>query len=598
MNLSIGKVCIPEPQIKKLTLTKSGFITSIPPPNLSELYQQLECHHFLIPPPRAGGGGLGLSTYSSYQPTLPALTPAGFEQWMMIQMSAYPDREARRLEKILAELPIHDKDKSERFPKSITRECLPAVGDESVGHRWNEAVMNARRGGYISNGMDDGPDFGYGLREVMHGWDSRPYAHSNVPSSPGSSQDREDHLLNAAPTPGLFRKKTDMKYAITNVAFDDLRKDQNKTTEIERKRKPYAQTKNVRDVVHPPSSGGGGIPTTGQSAASRPGGMGERQGSHDTSASGGSGSGGYVSTPYSPTPSNSNTYISTASSRHGGGGVELNSGNSIAGSTTTTAKAEYGGGVKAGRLPDQSNHPPMYHRFSTGTGPTTPGSAHPSNVPSVFSSPQARNAGAAAAGGGPFTPISPLATAGVFPDSHYYPSPYHTRGNRLSAIIPDIPSPERERTTRRRAASISAQDAAHEYFGGPLPSGGGPQYVREYEPERPDYRSGGGGGGVGGGGHHHGHGHHGYPVPAGHYRREERGGEREKGRDWGVEDEEAYYHGGGDRERERERERERRDGGYRGRKGDIDQEEDVVPRRRSTRSRPANEFREHPPGWS
>lgn len=506
-------------------------------------------------------------------------------------MSAYPDREARRLQKILAEFPIHDKDKNERLPKSITRECLPTVGDDSVGERWDEAVMNVRRGGYISNGMDDGPEFGYGLSEVMHGRDCRPYAYSNVPSSPGSSQDREDRFSNPTPTPVLLRKKTDMKYASTTVVFDDLRKDQNKTTEIERKRKPYAQTKGVRDVIHPPSSGGGGgTPTTGQSAASRPGGMGERQGSYDTSASGGSGSGGYVSTPYSPTPSNSNTYISTASSRHGGGGVELNSGNSIAGSTTTTAKAEYGGGVKAGagRLPEQNNHANMYHRLSASAGPTTPGSAHPSNVPSGFSSPQARNAGAAAAGGGPFTPISPLATTGMFPDAHHYPTPYHTRGNRMSAIIPDIPSPERERT-RRRAASISAQDAAAEYFGGPL-SGGGAQYIRDYEPER-DYRSGGGGGG----GHHHGHEHQAYPPvsPAGYYRRGERGGERDRRPDWEA-DEEAYYHGGGDRERERER----RDAGYRGRKGDTEQEEEVIPRRRGGRSRPPAEFRDHPTGWS
>lgn len=509
-------------------------------------------------------------------------------------MAAFPDREARRLQRIITEFPIHDGEKNERFPKVLPRDCLPLKGDGLVENWWDEAIMSVRRGGYISNGIDDGPDFGYGPNsELIRGRERRPYAKSNVASSRGSSQEREQEEEAFVP-PALTRKKTDQKYASTKIPFDDLREDPNKTAEIERKRKPYVSifppNRGARDVVYPPG-GGGGTPINQSSGSSRPGGLGERPGSHDTSGS--SGSGGYVSTPYSPTPSNSNTHVSTASSsRPGGGGVELHSGNSIAGSTATAKGGDYG--VKM--TPESLKHghggraEEIYKRFgSASTGPTTPGSAHPSNNPSAFSSPNSRNAAAA---GGQFTPISPASGGGAYPELHHYPSQYpHVRGSRISNILPPDLSPPEPRPSRRRA-SMSASDAAAEYFGGALPAGGStntaaaaaPYGGREYENDRLEYHP--------RGGHHHAAhgGSHGYP-PSGYYR-------RERDSAWGDDDEEMYYRGGAPPpggERERERERERREGAYRGRRGDAEQEEEVVPRRRTARSRPPSEFRDAPP---
>ena len=175
--------------------------------------------------------------------------------------------------------------------------------------------MSVRKGGYISMGFDDDAiggddDFGYGPNsELVRGRERRPYAKSNVSSRAASrSQSRGDRDRggsrpraaeddNFAP-PALLRKKTDQKYASTNITFDDLRGDTTKSADLERKRKPYGgpPTKASREAVYP-TGGGGGTPINprpGGGGMGMPMGMGvggERPGSH---GSGSGGSGGYV----------------------------------------------------------------------------------------------------------------------------------------------------------------------------------------------------------------------------------------------------------------------------------------------------------------
>jgi hypothetical protein len=77
---------------------------------LSDLYQALGCQHHFV------------QSSSDKPPIIPGLTPAGFAHWVAIWILAYPDQEARRLEKVLASMPI-DADsetvdgKPERLPK-------------------------------------------------------------------------------------------------------------------------------------------------------------------------------------------------------------------------------------------------------------------------------------------------------------------------------------------------------------------------------------------------------------------------------------------------------------------------------------------------
>ena len=66
-------------------------------------------------------------------PTIPALTPLGFNRWMTLFVLAYPDEESERLQKIVETMPI-DADgvlierKPERLPKQLSRYLLPPEG--------------------------------------------------------------------------------------------------------------------------------------------------------------------------------------------------------------------------------------------------------------------------------------------------------------------------------------------------------------------------------------------------------------------------------------------------------------------------------------
>lgn len=66
-------------------------------------------------------------------PTIPALTPLGFGQWMTLFVLAYPEEESERLQNIVETMPI-DADgilierKPERLPKQLSRYLLPPKG--------------------------------------------------------------------------------------------------------------------------------------------------------------------------------------------------------------------------------------------------------------------------------------------------------------------------------------------------------------------------------------------------------------------------------------------------------------------------------------
>ncbi|EFQ30097.1 uncharacterized protein GLRG_05241 [Colletotrichum graminicola M1.001] len=99
------------------------------------LYQDLGCpYHLVQAAPRS-------------HPSVPGLTPAGFAKWMVSNILAYPESEARRLHAIVSALPV-DADgpllegKPERLPRQLSRHLLPRTHDNKVRKILNEAVWD------------------------------------------------------------------------------------------------------------------------------------------------------------------------------------------------------------------------------------------------------------------------------------------------------------------------------------------------------------------------------------------------------------------------------------------------------------------------
>ncbi|GKT57106.1 hydroxyproline-rich glycoprotein DZ-HRGP [Colletotrichum tofieldiae] len=99
------------------------------------LYQDLECQYHLVQAaPRS-------------HPNVPGLTPVGFAKWIISNILAYPDPEARRLHAIMSALPINADGplldgKPERLPRQLSRHLFPASHDKKVRKILDEAVWD------------------------------------------------------------------------------------------------------------------------------------------------------------------------------------------------------------------------------------------------------------------------------------------------------------------------------------------------------------------------------------------------------------------------------------------------------------------------
>ncbi|KAK4077806.1 uncharacterized protein Triagg1_3500 [Trichoderma aggressivum f. europaeum] len=94
---------------------------------ISFLFSDLRCEHHLVQPS------------IDSKPSIPALTPAGFEDWMTLMVRAFPDREAKRLDLVLADMPLLADDRHARLPpaqrllpRELPRELFPERGHPRV----------------------------------------------------------------------------------------------------------------------------------------------------------------------------------------------------------------------------------------------------------------------------------------------------------------------------------------------------------------------------------------------------------------------------------------------------------------------------------
>lgn len=110
--------------------------------SLEDLYADMKCHYHLVkddpsdPKERA---------------CIPALTPDGFVMWTLKLICAYPDQEAARLARVIAEVPLDAvpedpslecADLRTRLPRQISRHQFPAEPDPDVLHLVTRAVRN------------------------------------------------------------------------------------------------------------------------------------------------------------------------------------------------------------------------------------------------------------------------------------------------------------------------------------------------------------------------------------------------------------------------------------------------------------------------
>lgn len=92
--------------------------------SLGKMYCKLPCEHHLV------------QMQHHELPSVPALTPSGFERFMTHLILAHPENEFERLARAVMNMPISNADnKSERFPKELSRRLLPMQGNIQAEQR-------------------------------------------------------------------------------------------------------------------------------------------------------------------------------------------------------------------------------------------------------------------------------------------------------------------------------------------------------------------------------------------------------------------------------------------------------------------------------
>ncbi|KAK4508493.1 hypothetical protein PRZ48_002232 [Zasmidium cellare] len=92
--------------------------------SISMMYRKLLCQHHFV------------QQQNHDPPSIPALSPFGFEAFMTCMIQAHPDTEFERLAKAVRDMPISNADDcKERFPKELSRRLLPATPNVQAEQR-------------------------------------------------------------------------------------------------------------------------------------------------------------------------------------------------------------------------------------------------------------------------------------------------------------------------------------------------------------------------------------------------------------------------------------------------------------------------------
>lgn len=70
------------------------------------------------------------------KPIIPGLTPEGFAHWMTTWILAYPDQEAKRLEKVVVSMPIDaDGETVDGKPERLPKVCSSHISFRRITHK-------------------------------------------------------------------------------------------------------------------------------------------------------------------------------------------------------------------------------------------------------------------------------------------------------------------------------------------------------------------------------------------------------------------------------------------------------------------------------
>ena len=98
--------------------------------SISHLYRDLKCQHHFVQ-----------RAYDE-KPSIPGLTPLGFECWMTHAIRAHPDEEFERFAKAVMDMPISNADNSkERFPKQLSRRLFPKQASTAEREHFEDSIL-------------------------------------------------------------------------------------------------------------------------------------------------------------------------------------------------------------------------------------------------------------------------------------------------------------------------------------------------------------------------------------------------------------------------------------------------------------------------
>ncbi|KAK5175179.1 uncharacterized protein LTR77_000316 [Saxophila tyrrhenica] len=167
------------------------------PLSISKMFQKLLCQHHYV------------QERIDSTPSIPALTPLGFETFMTCLIQAHPDIEYERFAKAVRDMPISNADnKTERFPKELSRRLFPPTTNIQAQQRLISSLTHEPR-----------------LLSTLN-------VASAMPPPPSS----------APPNQSSFNERERMPYSSSSQqsnAFDDDDLSGPQPVQIERERKPY-----------------------------------------------------------------------------------------------------------------------------------------------------------------------------------------------------------------------------------------------------------------------------------------------------------------------------------------------------------------------
>lgn len=196
------------------------------PKVLSDLFCALNVEHHLVSPSNA-----------NQPPSIPGLTPRGFDVWMFTQLMAAPSREHQRITKILDRWTIFEQ--GVEMPRLIPRECFPQGKDMAIYQGWWQAVREDFP--EDSADSDDERKLPLGLPEPEKR--RRGYSRSGD-LSPEAGPDEETSKESPTSAPSQAgRRKTGRHYTVP-ISHEFLASDEKESPSVERYRQTYASSTN------------------------------------------------------------------------------------------------------------------------------------------------------------------------------------------------------------------------------------------------------------------------------------------------------------------------------------------------------------------